>query len=108
MPENRYFTAQDVAALIPELEKILEHIGSCRSRAEELAAQTLSRSESDDAVDIAQTQLKRSQVQFLLDAIQQDIDQVQKMGGITKDIEMGLVDFLGDVEDQDVWLCWRK
>jgi hypothetical protein len=108
MADNRYFTAQEIDALIPRLEKIFEHVESCRSRAAELAAQTLAIQESDDAADIAQTQMKRSQVQFLLEAIQQDIDDVQRLGGITKDIEMGLVDFLGDVEDQDVWLCWKN
>src|SRR5437762_11443765 len=108
MFEKRYFTPQQVDALIPRLETVFDHIQTCRSRAEELAAQSMTRLESPVPSDVAQTQLLRSQVNFLMEAIQEDVNQIQTWGGITKDIELGLVDFLGDVAGQDVWLCWRK
>jgi hypothetical protein len=100
MTKKRYFTAREIDALIPQLNQYFEHIQICASRAEELAAQAL-------RADEIQSQLLRSQVEFLMQAVQEDVQKVQELGGITKDIEAGLVDFLGDLEGQDVWLCWK-
>ena len=108
MSEKRYFTAREIDGLIPQLEQYFEHIQSCKSRAEELAAQVLCPPDSTAPVDVAGIQLLRSQVEFLMGAIHDDIQQIEKLGGITKDIDMGLVDFPGDVEGNDVWLCWRR
>jgi len=101
MPKKRYFTAREIDALIPKLNTYFEHIEICATRAEELAAQAL-------RADDIQAQVLRSQVEFLMQAVQEDVGKVQELGGVTKDIELGLVDFLGDVGGQDVWLCWKK
>jgi hypothetical protein len=98
--KKHYFTPHEINALIPQLNQLFEHVQVCASRAEELAAQAL-------RADDIQAQLLRSQVEFLMQAVQEDVNKVQQLGGITKDIEMGLVDFLGDVGGQDVWLCWK-
>ena len=107
MNEKRYFTAREIDTLIPQLEKIFDHIQTCKTRAEELAAQSLPTLRTSASTDAVQAQLFRSQVEFLMGAVQEDIRQIRTLGGITKDADLGLVDFLGDVEGQDVWLCWR-
>ncbi len=106
--EKRYFTAREIDGLIPQLEAIFDHIMTCKARAEELAAQVFRPSDPTEPADIARIQLLRSQVEFLMEAVQEDIQHIQALGGITKDVELGLIDFLGDVEGQDVWLCWRR
>jgi hypothetical protein len=106
--EKRYYTAREIDGLIPRLEQIFEHIEGCKTRAEELAAQVLCPTDSNVPADVARIQLLRSQVEFLMEAIQDDIRTIETLGGITKDVELGLVDFLGDVAGQDVWLCWRR
>ena len=108
MGEKKYFTPREIDTLIPQLELIFGHIETCKTRAGKLAAQTLARVESSVPADVARRQLLRSQVEFLMEAIHEDIRQIQRIGGITKDLEIGLVDFLGDVEGEDVWLCWKK
>ena len=108
MTEKHYFTAREIDALIPQLEHIFEHIQTCKARAEELAAQVFADRGASVPADVAQVQLLRSQVEFLMEAVQEDIHQIQALGGITKDVEIGLVDFLGDVDGQDVWMCWKK
>jgi hypothetical protein len=108
MTDKHYFTAREIDALIPRLEKIFEHIETCRSRAEELAAQSFRPSGSPVPADLAQAQVLHSQVEFLMEAVQDDVRQLEALGGITKDVELGLVDFLGDVGGQDVWLCWKR
>src|SRR4051812_42994029 len=108
MTEKRYFTAPEIDLLIPQLERIFSHIETCKARAEELAAQTLGKGDASLIKDVAQSQVLRSQVEFLLGAVEEDIKEIQKMGGLTKDLDLGLVDFLGDVGGRDVWLCWRR
>jgi hypothetical protein len=108
MGENRYYTAREIDALIPQLEHIFEHIETCRARAEELAAQALRPSKSSAPSDVAQVQLLQSQIEFLIKAVEADVEQIKSLGGMTKDLDAGLVDFLGDVGGHDVWLCWRR
>lgn len=108
MTDKRYFTAHEIDGLIPQLETLFDHIQTCKSRAEELAAQVLRPNDPTEPADIAKFQLMRSQVEFLMRAIEEDVEQIQKLGGITKDVELGLVDFLGDVSGRDVWLCWKR
>ena len=106
--DKKYFTAPEIDILIPQLERIFEHIETCRSRAETLASESITIPPGKTAKDVVQLQLVRSQVEFLMEAVQEDINHIQSLGGVTKDIEAGLVDFLGEVEGQDVWLCWKK
>ena len=106
--DKRYFTAPEINALIPQLEQIFEHIDTCKTRAAELAGPAFMAPEPTKACDVAQLQVIQSQVEFLMDAVEHDIQHIEKLGGFTKDIEVGLVDFLGDVEGNDVWLCWKK
>jgi len=47
-------------------------------------------------------------MEFLLGVIQEDINLVADMGGVVKDLFMGLVDFLGRVNGEEVWLCWKR
>jgi hypothetical protein len=108
MDDKRYFTAPEIDALIPQLEKIFEHIETCKSRAAALAGPAFMSPEPKAACDVAELQMVQSQVEFLLDAVEDDVQHIETLGGFTKDIEAGLVDFLGDFEGHDVWLCWKK
>ena len=108
MSEKRYFTAVEIDALIPQLTGIFEHIDTCKTRAEALAMESITTPAESKPQDIAQMQVVQSQVEFLMEAVQDDIEQIQTLGGITKDLEVGLVDFLGQVDSRDVWLCWKR
>ncbi len=41
------------------------------------------------------------------DRLEELVRQVQSSGAILKDINLGLVDFLGEREGRDVYLCWK-
>ena len=41
------------------------------------------------------------------DQLEELVRQVQSSGAILKDINLGLVDFLGEREGRDVYLCWK-
>jgi hypothetical protein len=108
MPRKDFFTPRDIDQIIPELEKIFEHIAACKGRAEVLAAQPPAATKKPNLQEIVQNQLVRSQIQFLLEAVQDDIDHITTLGGVTKDLDAGLVDFPGQVRGEEVWLCWKR
>ena len=105
---DRLFTPREVDALIPKIEEAFQHMEACRKRAYELAATRPVAALHPSAADIAESARIRSQLQFLLQAVQEDIDLVGQWGGIVKDVDAGLVDFLGLVEGEEVWLCWKR
>src|SRR5258708_3764726 len=108
MTEKHYFIASEINQLIPQLNSIFEHIEMCKLRAEALATETITTPADSHPKEVVQLQVVQSQVEFLMQAVQEDIQYIQKLGGITKDLDVGLVDFLGELDGQDVWLCWKR
>jgi hypothetical protein len=108
MQEKHYFTASEIDVLIPQLTTIFEHIETCKTRAEALALESITSPAETQPRDVVNMQVVQSQVEFLMEAVQEDIQHIQKLGGIAKDLEVGLVDFLGEVDGQEVWLCWKR
>lgn len=105
---EKSFTPREIDALIPKLEGIFQHMDLCQHRVQALAAANPSTAGDPGAVEIADTARIHSQIKFLLQAVQEDITLVAAHGGMVKDIGAGLVDFLGRVDGEDVWLCWKR
>lgn len=40
-------------------------------------------------------------------AIRNEMGRIEQLGGVVKDLRMGLVDFLLEVEGEPVFLCWK-
>ena len=59
-------------------------------------------------VEVAGSQMARSQVEFLLEAIEDDVEFIFSLGGVMKDLEAGLVDFPAEIKGEEAWLCWRR
>ena len=107
---DKLFTPREVDDLLPKLESIFVHMdvlqkrthGACRH-----AASTPRRILRLGEVAESEARI-RSQMEFLLNAVHEDIRLIEQLGGAVKDIDTGLVDFLGRVEGEEVWLCWKK
>ncbi len=104
---KRVYTPAEVDERIPQLETVFEHIYTCKSRAETLVSQAMMLTPTSQPADVVQAQLVQSQIEFLMGAIQDDINYILSLGGVTKDIDQGLVDFPGEIEGEEVWLCWK-
>src|ERR1700687_5955547 len=102
---DKMFKPQDVDALIPKLETIFEHMDACQRRTHELAATRPPLGAHPAPAEVADSARIRSQMEFLLLAVQEDIALISSLGCVVKDLEKGLVDFPGRVEGEDVWLC---
>ena len=108
MAKRKFYTARDIDPLIPKLEDIFRHMDVCRKRAETLATKCPQVSSATIPAEIVQVQLLRSQVDFLMQAVQDDINHILDLGGVTKDLDAGLVDFPGQMNGEEVWLCWKR
>ncbi len=109
---EKLFTLREVDALIPELETVLQHMETIHDRMHELAGdgahERVHHKAAATPAEVADAARLESQMEFLLQVVQADIDHIEDLGGIVKDLDAGLVDFPGLVEGQEAWLCWQK
>jgi hypothetical protein len=105
---DKFFTPREIDALIPKLESIFQHMDVCRKRVVELNAERPETSPHPVAAKVAEAARIRSQIEFLLRAVRDDVALIDQLGGVVKDVGAGLVDFLGRVGREDVWLCWKR
>jgi len=105
---EKIFKPHEVDALIPKIEKIFVHIDACQKRTQELAATRPSVGANPSAAEVADSARIRSQMDFLLGVVEEDINAISDLGGFVKDLYAGLVDFLGRVSGEEVWLCWKR
>jgi len=112
---DRLFTPDEVNRLIPQLTELMD---TARERHQQaLALQERLREDRArvSAPGGGPTQAwdwkaRAERLDGLGIEIRQVLQQIQVLGGVTKDLEMGLVDFPGRVRargDEVVNLCWR-
>ncbi len=113
MPVSRIFTPSEVDALIPDLSELVERQLLRQSEIEECLAELARRGgglprtldeDSDDSDDIAR--LKRELIERM-SHYDDGWQEVQELGAVVKDPQIGLIDFYGRLEGRLVWLCWR-
>jgi len=105
---DKVFKPQEVDTLIPKLESVFAHMEVCQRRTHELATSRPPMGAEPTPVEVAESARIRSQMEFLLGAVQEDIALIGDLGGMVKDLSMGLVDFPGRMNGEDVWLCWKR
>jgi len=109
---ERYFMPEDVERLIPQLTACMERVQraqkTARGSQEWLDAEqqriTLS---GGGVVDQAAWRGRRQRVEQSTHTMQQGIEEIQGLGGVIKDLGLGLVDFLHLRDGREVNLCWR-
>jgi hypothetical protein len=112
MPEEpRYFTVDEANQVLPAVRVFMERIQGHRAAlAEAQAAQgvLLERIAGNGGdlspPDVAEAQVK---VEDEAAAVARCIEGIHELGGLVKDLDAGLVDFLAKRAGQDVLLCWR-
>ena len=102
----KYFTAEEADALIPELEKIFESIAELTAQAE-LKAAGLRRRQEKGTDDPAATAIERSQLQFLAQNINRQMQVIVELGALPKGVSPALVDFPSRIEGHEAYLCWK-
>ena len=109
---KQFFTVRAVEALIPRLETLMGRVMEAQAQAARVRA----------ALETAQREVvlaggmrlrpewwraRRAAVDKATRELRGGLGDILATGGVPKDLELGLVDFLGLVEGREVNLCWR-
>jgi hypothetical protein len=107
---DRLFTAEEAENLIPDLEQIvsnmLEHRKTALILGKELEAMQ-ERIQSGENVVASELMNKRTELEFIIEIIQEGMNQIEELGGQLKDLDTGLVDFPTIIDGEEVLLCWK-
>jgi hypothetical protein len=107
-----YFTVRGVEALIPQLEAQMgrvmnAHVSAARLRAALEAAQREVVLAGGMRLQAEWWRVRRVGIDKANRELRAGLGELLATGGVPKDLELGLVDFLGLVRGREVNLCWR-
>lgn len=108
----RHFTPAEVDALISKLAPIVEQ--AMQRHREAMALQQHLREEQErirlsggGLLDRSDWKARAERLDGLAIEVREALQRIAALGGVTKDLEMGLVDFPGLVDGETVNLCWK-
>jgi hypothetical protein len=109
---ERYWVPQEVERLIPRLTVILDRTRTAQAEAGEArewldAEQQRITMAGGGVVDQAAWRAARTRFERGSEVVRQGLAEIQGLGGVTKDLGLGLVDFLHLRDGREVNLCWR-
>jgi hypothetical protein len=109
---EKLFTPTEVDALIPRLSELMERAQDHHRQASQLQQhlreeQARIRESGGGLIDQRDWKARAERLDGLTIEVRQLLQQILDLGGVTKDIEMGLVDFPGEVGGEIVNLCWK-
>jgi hypothetical protein len=113
MPDREVFTLEEVNAKIPTLRGI---VGEQLLRRAAIQERLTSLGDLTDEIpddfaemptDSARVRSLKGELARLVTEYRQGWQEVESMGAVIKDPQIGLVDFYGQVDGNVVWLCWK-
>lgn len=100
---QRYFTLEEAQALLPQLEKIMTAVRDLKSQIDN----KISGWQEQAPKKASDTALAKGQVDFLVSEINRQLQAVQSLGCLAKDLDTGLIDFPARIEGKEAYLCWK-
>lgn len=109
---DRYFEPADVERLIPRLTRIMERVRTAHAAGAEarnaLAVEQRRITLAGGVVlDQAAWKSRAELIERSMNEVRVGLEEIRQLGGTTKDLGMGLVDFPHLREGHEVNLCWR-
>jgi hypothetical protein len=109
---KRYFTPAEVERLIPRLTALIgpvmeAHAEATGLRTELQEGQRRVMLTGGARLDLEFWRSRKARFDRATTVVQRGLGAILELGGAPKDLELGLVDFLGRVGGRDVSLCWR-
>lgn len=109
---DRYFSPDDVEALIPALTQIMERVMAAHQEFVEIGErlreeQRRIAASGGGTIDQAGWRADRARMDRLTAEVQKGLQEIMGMGGIPKDLGSGLVDFPHFRAGEEVNLCWK-
>ena len=105
MAERKHFGLDEVNAIIPQMEMLIEKMQRIHSRVRQemqIASEGLETTGT-------QKQLleRRPGLRPLFEDMAHAVQTIEEQGGLFKGLELGLVDFPSLLNGQEVYLCWQ-
>ena len=109
---ERLFTPAEVDRLIPKLAELMgramERHRQAQDFAEALRAERERiRAAGGTAEDRREWKARTERLDGLTIEVRGFLEEVQTLGGVVKDVEMGLIDFRHQKDGRVVYLCWK-
>lgn len=97
----KLFTAEEANELIPRLEVLVRKLQANAARARDRAA------EAGSQADLEALSRSDPVLRTAMREMSKVAEEIQELGCFLKDIDLGLVDFPGEVDGDTVFLCWQ-
>jgi hypothetical protein len=110
---DRIFTIQEVDSLIPTLAELVERQLGLQADIERRLAElsragvTLSGSIEPKTSDSHEVASLKRELKGVVTRYEAGWREVQTLGAVVKDPQIGLLDFRGCIDGRLVWFCWR-
>lgn len=109
---DRYFSPAEVEELIPRLTRIMEgvraaHVEASAARERLQAERQRIAVAGGGVLDRAAWRAETARIERLTREIQDGLNEILKLGGVPKDLGLGLVDFPHWRDGEEVNLCWK-
>ena len=103
---KKYFTVAEAEKLLPRVEKILSRTIKL-NKALDLLSTIEIEIYDEDYNDLRRITKLNKQFHKLSYEFYTNIEKLEDMGCVIKDLEMGLVDFYSTFKSKEIFLCWR-
>jgi hypothetical protein len=108
----KYFTLPQAERLLPEVERALRdalfHKAEYQKADEELKRNTQRiRMAGGSRVNPGPLVALRATRDTNISALKDDLERVEEIGALVKDLDIGLIDFLTLYDGREVCLCWK-
>jgi len=103
---KKYFTIDEAENLLPKIEKILRRTIQL-NKAIELLGSIEIEVYDNDYVNLRRITKTNKQFHKLSYELYENIENLEDMGCLIKDLDIGLTDFYHRFEGRDILLCWK-
>jgi hypothetical protein len=109
---ERYFSPQEVEALIPTLTALVDRLREAHAEVEEVRSRLEAEQQrltlaGGAMLDQARWRADRARLDAAVARAQSAVDAIHEVGGVPKGIDEGLVDFPHARDGRVVNLCWK-
>ena len=103
---KKYFTIEETERLLPQIERILRKAIRL-NKALDLLSSIEIEVYDDDYNNLRRVTKLNKQFHKLSHEFYEDIEKLEDLGCVIKDLEIGIIDFYSRFEGRDIFLCWK-
>ena len=104
---KKYFTVESAEKQIPKIKKSLAMLQTIKKAIDAISSVRIDIAKFDfDEIRETGTKLQKDYHKLLYE-FYKELEKLEAIGCVLKDLELGLVDFYCKFESRDIFLCWK-